>query len=200
MTTYRPRQSVWRPGAAGMFVAFLATIVGAGVVPSRADDAALFEPLRRVMQHPRCQNCHAAGDAPRQGDQGQAHSPPVRRGADGKGQAALRCESCHTDRNIAVSPLGPRGVPGAPGWQMPPAETPMAFQGRPAGALCRALKDRAANGDRGVEQLGRHMVEDKLLAWAWAPGTGRTSPPLPKAEFDAAAIAWLRAGAPCPPD
>ncbi|MEJ7604146.1 MAG: hypothetical protein WKG01_40145, partial [Kofleriaceae bacterium] len=32
-----------------------------------------FETVRAVLQHPRCQNCHPAGDAPLQGDEGRLH-------------------------------------------------------------------------------------------------------------------------------
>ena len=41
-----------------------------------ARSAALFEELSKVLHHPRCVNCHPSGDAPRQGEDGQAHQPP----------------------------------------------------------------------------------------------------------------------------
>jgi len=149
------------------------------------------------MQHPRCQNCHTSGDAPRQSDRGSAHQPPVRRGPEGKGVGAMQCATCHLEQN-ARSPTLRREVPGAPGWRMPPPEAPMVFREAEPRALCEALKDPDRNGKRSREQLGRHMTEDALLAWAWNPGAGLARPPLTRDEFNAAAIAWLRAGAPCP--
>src|SRR5712692_7513333 len=50
--------------------------------------AALFTELGKVLTHPRCMNCHPAGDRPRQGDVGRLHQPPVERGPDGFGLAA----------------------------------------------------------------------------------------------------------------
>ena len=182
-------------GAVALVIALTAAQAAAAQVVG--DPESLFEPLRSVMQHPRCQNCHAPGDTPLQSDRGTAHIPAVRRGPEGKGTDAVACTTCHLDRN-ARSPLLGREVPGAPDWHMPPRNAPMIFAGTAPRTLCETLKDRAANGGRSLEDLGRHMTMDSLLAWAWQPGGGRTIPPLTKPEFDAAAIAWLRAGAPCP--
>ena len=53
--------------------------------------AALFTELGKVLTHPRCVNCHPAGDRPRQADSRRLHQPPVERGADGFGLPAMRC-------------------------------------------------------------------------------------------------------------
>src|SRR4051812_6991944 len=50
--------------------------------------AALFSELGKVLTHPRCVNCHPAGDRPHQTDLGRSHQPPVERGEDGHGLAA----------------------------------------------------------------------------------------------------------------
>src|SRR5512132_3756915 len=50
-----------------------------------ARSAAIFTELAKVLTHPRCLNCHPAGDRPRQGDVSRLHQPPVERGADGFG-------------------------------------------------------------------------------------------------------------------
>jgi Enoyl-CoA hydratase/isomerase len=44
-----------------------------------------------VLQHPRCQNCHPAGDAPLQGEEGRVHSINVLRGPTGFGMAGAEC-------------------------------------------------------------------------------------------------------------
>ncbi|MGH8286255.1 MAG: Isoquinoline 1-oxidoreductase subunit, partial [Steroidobacteraceae bacterium] len=49
----------------------------------RARAVALFEEAGKVLQHPRCVNCHPAGDRPLQTDRGQPHMPMVVRGTDG---------------------------------------------------------------------------------------------------------------------
>ena len=43
---------------------------------------ALFTEAGRVLQHPRCVNCHPVGDRPTQGLDEHPHSPPVFRGID----------------------------------------------------------------------------------------------------------------------
>ena len=43
-----------------------------------------------VLMHPRCMNCHPAGDAPLQGDDSHVHAMNVKRGPDGKGLYALK--------------------------------------------------------------------------------------------------------------
>src|SRR5205085_12340065 len=50
--------------------------------------AALFTEAAKVLTHPRCMNCHPAGDRPRQGDLRRPHQPPVFRGEDGFGLPA----------------------------------------------------------------------------------------------------------------
>ena len=69
-----------------------------------ARSAALFNELGKVLTHPRCVNCHPAGDHPRQGEQGRLHQPPVTRGADGHGLEAMRCPICHQHANFDPGP------------------------------------------------------------------------------------------------
>ena len=91
-------------------------------------------------------------------------------------------------------------MPGAPNWKMPLPDRPMIFRGRSAAAICHQITDPAQNGGRDAEALGRHLVEDPLVTWAWNAGTGRPPPPLDRDAFIAAVVAWARAGAPCPPE
>src|SRR5438477_6535442 len=72
-----------------------------------ARSAAIFTELGKVLTHPRCLNCHPAGDRPRQGDMSRLHQPPVARGADGHGLPAMRCPICHGQANF-----DPAGMPG----------------------------------------------------------------------------------------
>src|SRR2546430_17224468 len=72
----------------------------AAVADTAERSAALFGELGKVLTHPRCVNCHPAGDHPRQGDQARLHQPPVERGADGHGLPAMRCSICHQQANF----------------------------------------------------------------------------------------------------
>jgi hypothetical protein len=94
-----------------------------------------FLDVCKVLISPRCQNCHPAGDAPLQGDDSHVHIQNVKRGADGHGVAALRCNACHQDHNLP----GAHMPPGNPKWSLPAPEHKMVFVGRSAGALCRQL-------------------------------------------------------------
>ena len=102
-----------------------------------ARSAALFTELGKVLTHPRCVNCHPAGDRPRQGEQGRLHQPPVVRGADGHGLAAMRCSICHQSANF-----DPARMPGHPEWHLAPRE--MAWEGKTLGEICAQIKDPGA--------------------------------------------------------
>src|SRR2546428_6675992 len=54
-----------------------------GIGDRAARSAAAFTEAGKVLTHPRCVNCHPAGDRPLQHESGQLHQPPVVRGADG---------------------------------------------------------------------------------------------------------------------
>lgn len=75
----------------------------------------------------------------------------------------------------------------------------MRWQGMHADDICRQMKDPARNGNRrtGAEVID-HMATDPLVLWAWAPGTGRSQPPVSHADFLAGLRAWADHGMPCP--
>lgn len=169
----------------------------AACTAARADDdraaagKAGFVALYSVLQHPRCMNCHPAGNAPLQYDDSRVHGQAVSRLSERNG---LPCATCHRDRN------GTRAgqPPGAPNWHLPPPETPMIFEGRSARALCLQLKDPKQTGGRDVAALIKHVADDALVGWGWDPGPGRTPVPTPRADVVAAMKVWAEAGAPCP--
>jgi len=153
--------------------------------------AAMFTELGRVLTHPRCVNCHPAGDRPHQGDEGRLHQPPVLRGADGHGLRAMRCSICHQDANF-----DPGRVPGHPEWHLAPRE--MAWEGKTVPEICAQIKDPARNGGRTPEDLIHHIGEDTLVGWAWKPGYGRSPAPGTQKEAGALVAAWVKSGAACP--
>jgi hypothetical protein len=153
--------------------------------------AALFTELGKVLTHPRCVNCHPAGDRPHQGELGRLHQPPVERGADGHGLAAMRCSICHQLANF-----DPARVPGHPEWHLAPRE--MAWEGKTLGEICAQIKDRVRNGDRSLKELVHHIGTDTLVGWAWAPGFGRRPAPGTQKQAGALIEAWVQTGAVCP--
>jgi len=62
---------------------------------------AIFTEMGKVIQHPRCLNCHPQTDRPSQGDGQHPHMPPVQRGPDGLGKAAMACTTCHGEDNFS---------------------------------------------------------------------------------------------------
>lgn len=165
-----------------------------GPHPKAAGDGALFMAFVPVLRHPRCMNCHSQGDYPRQGDDGHRHAMNVRRGPGGFGVTAEKCGTCHQDHNLDSAHL----PPGAPGWHLPPPSMPMIWQGLTDAQLCESIKDPRQNHDRNLNQLVEHFTEDKLVAWGWNPGPGRTPVPMPRDEFSTKVKQWQAAGAPCP--
>jgi hypothetical protein len=155
--------------------------------------SAAFEAILPVLRHPRCMNCHSSGDYPRQGDDRHVHIMRVRRGPDGEGANPVRCSSCHQEKN---SP-GQHAPPGAPDWHLPPAGTPMVWEGLSGRQLCELIKDPARNGHKSIPQIVEHM-STPLVLWGWHPGEGREPVPLSLDEFLANVKQWAAAGAACP--
>lgn len=154
---------------------------------------ALFVEASRVLLHPRCKNCHPAGDSPTQGDEGRLHDPPVARGPNDHGVVGLECTSCHQDKNLELA-----RVPGALKWHLAPKT--MAWQGKSLRAICEQVRDPARNGGKSPAALFEHVAHDPLVAWGWAPGSGRAPAPGTQARFAALVKAWLDTGAACPPE
>jgi hypothetical protein len=157
----------------------------------RARSIALFQEAGKVLQHPRCVNCHPASDSPTQTDRVRPHQPLVVRGADGRGAPGMACATCHHESNF-----GPAGVPGHPEWHLAPLS--MAWHGKLLAEICRQIKDPKRNGKRDMAALVHHMSEDSLVGWAWNPGVGRAPAPGTQAAFGNLIKAWAESGAYCP--
>lgn len=173
------------------------TVPSPGEKPDEATGVAAFGTVRAVLQHPRCQNCHPAGDAPLQGNEGRVHAMNVQRGPTGHGMAGAECTTCHGPAN-PPSNYGLHVPPGnIKGWHMPKPEQKLVFVGVAPRALCEQIKDPARNGGMDMAALRTHL-EDPLVKWGWDPGYGREPVSTPYAEFIAAWETWAAAGAPCP--
>ena len=184
-----------------------------GSGPSR-DDAgarAAFLEAYKVFMHPRRVSCRPAGDSPLRGEDRRPHTFfRLRRGADWHGVFTVKCVNCHQAQN-QPGPHMPPGAPyppkdraedqahrGEPRWHMPPAATPMVFEKRAPGQLCRQLLDKRQNGKLTPEQLVHHVNNDPLVLWGWNPGEGRTTPPLSHADFVQKVGEWVNKGGACP--
>jgi hypothetical protein len=163
----------------------------AGIADPAARSVALFEEAGKVLQHPRCVNCHPAGDRPLQNDEMRLHQPPVQRGDGGLGVAGMRCFTCHQQQNYDAA-----GVPGHPLWHLAPIE--MAWQGRSLGQICEQIKDVERNGGKTLAEIHEHMAEDSLVGWGWNPDAGRAPVPGTQGIFGELIGAWIDSGAHCP--
>lgn len=167
---------------------------GADAAPKEAaSPEQAFVDVARVLQSPRCVNCHPNGDAPLQGDNGALHGMNITRDIE---RVGMTCQTCH--RETAVNPSAANMPPAVKNWHLPPKTTPMIFQGRTPAELCKQLKDPAHNGNHDLAALLKHVSHDDLVLYGWNPGAGRTLPPLSHDVFVARFKQWVDAGGPCP--
>lgn len=158
---------------------------------SKVRARALFEEMGKVIQHPRCMNCHPIDNQPRQGDEMQLHYPKVDRGLANRGVAAMHCSTCHQKTNIDHAEL-----PGHPKWHLAPIE--MGWIGQSLAQICQQLKDPKRNGGKNMKEMHEHMAEDTLVGWGWSPGAGREPVPGTQKQFGDLFQAWVDNGAHCP--
>lgn len=168
----------------------------AGVHDKAARSAALFREAGKVILHPRCVNCHPAGDTPTQGNDEHVHNPPVIRGAADFGAPGMQCNTCHGARNMPLTTTSIRSMPGNPQWRLAPLD--MAWAGKSLADICAQIKDPKRNGGRDLEKIYTHMATDDLVGWGWHPGTGRTPAPGTQKVFGELIRAWIDTGAVCP--
>lgn len=158
--------------------------------------AALFTEAARVIEHPRCLNCHPKDRTPTQGDDLHAHVPTMRADHEGHGPPGLPCNTCHQAQNTATNVKPIESIPGHAHWMLAPPS--MGWQGLKTGDICHQLKDPARNGNRTLEKIREHMGTDTLVGWAWTPGPGRQPAPGTQKAFDELIAAWIETGAACP--
>jgi len=195
-------------GAAALSVAFAETeqnpvvhqeLKGASEFELIADQEqrsrAIFAEIGKLLTHPRCMNCHPAGDHPLQGADHHVHMPPVWRSNDE--HLGTHCAECHTDNNFTLHEAASyQSIPGHPRWGLAPLS--MAWEGKTVGDICRQLKDTDRNGGRDLAMLQEHIAKDDLVAWGWSPGLGREPAPGSQKTAGELVQAWINTGAQCP--
>ena len=177
----------------------LRPVASFGSISDQAERSrALFNEIAKVVTHPRCMNCHPAGEHPLQGADHHDHRPPAYRGEGGVGIAGLTCSACHTEKNYTLVGTGAsyKSIPGHPRWGLAPIE--MAWQGKTLSQICQQMKDPARNGGRTLALLQEHLAHDDLVGWGWAPGEGREPAPGTQQQLGELAQAWINTGAQCP--
>ena len=159
---------------------------------------ALFTEAGKVIEHPRCMNCHPAGNSPLQTMAMKVHQPPVRRGDADMGVPGMTCNTCHGPENAPIVGQSDtlKSMPGNPNWHVAPIE--MAWVGKSLGQICQQLKDPARNGGKDLAQIVEHMAHDDLVGWGWNPGEGREPVPGTQEAFGELIKAWVDTGAACP--
>ena len=169
--------------------------------PNKSEGLVAWQQIYSVLTHPRCINCHTAGDYPQQGEDRHRHLFNVVRGPEGKGVPALQCSTCHQEANADST-----GLPGDHDWHLAPLS--MRWQDTndnilSSSAVCKAVADRSRNGGRDGSALLKHNEEEPLVLWAWNPGRRadgslRALPPITHDQFVAATRKWVEGGMACP--
>ena len=167
-----------------------------GIGDERARSIALFTEAAKVIQHPRCMNCHPVTRQPTQGDDLHAHIPPMHAGSGDHGVQGLPCRSCHGPANQPTLVSSIKSIPGNPRWGLAPIS--MAWQGKSLREICEQIKDPNRNGRRSLADIYRHMAIDPLVGWAWHPGGDREPAPGTQSDFGQLIGAWIATGAQCP--
>ena len=176
-------------------VSLLLTLVPAATQAETLSSFQAFQRAATVLRHPRCINCHIPGDSPLLGSNGDVHPMRVKRGADGEGTPAMRCNTCHQESNTEIL----HGPPGSREWHLPSPKTRMAWVGLNDQQLCRAIIDTKLNGGMLRAKIVHHMETDPRVLWAWNPGPGREQPPMTQREFVSLIRTWVEKGAACAP-
>ena len=109
--------------------------------------------MGKVIESPRCINCHPRSDRPLQGDDMHPHSPPVVRGPYNFGASGMECTTCHGRDNVPSPMARAASRATANGASR---RSSMAWEGKSLGEICAQIKDPARNGHKTLEQLVEH--------------------------------------------
>ncbi len=170
----------------------------AGITDQSARSAALFQEAAKVIESPRCMNCHPASRVPTQGESRREHIPFIDATMEATARRGSPATPATRRQNASTYSDGIGSVPGNEHWGLAPAS--MAWQDKTTGGICRQLKDLSRNGGRSLARIHEHMMNDPLVGWAWEPGEGRPPAPGTQAQFGELIQAWIDNGAACPPE
>jgi hypothetical protein len=168
--------------------------------PALAQDPGLaaWNKIHEVFSHPRCANCHVGPDnvpiwsGSSYEPKARVHGMNINAGPSRIGAEHITCNACHTQHNSPV----PHGPPGAHEWLLAPVT--MQWFGKSSPEICAQIKDPARNGGRTIADVAKHIENEPLVHWGWAPGPGREPAPFSVAQVVEFLKQWDAAGAPCP--
>ncbi|SNR37215.1 hypothetical protein [Puniceibacterium sediminis] len=101
----------------------------AGIESEAERSTAVFQEVMKVIESPRCLNCHPRGDTPLQGDDMHPHMPPVQHGGADFGAPGLYCTTWHSAENVAFL-TGKGNISGHSPWQLAPGRDGMSRHDR----------------------------------------------------------------------
>ena len=159
----------------------------ASITDEEKRSRAIFEEMGKVLQHPRCVNCHPSGDEPLQGEKSLPHQPMVTRGNAGMGTPGMRCTTCHGASNF-------RNSPGSSGWRLAPRQ--LGWEDKSLAQICETLK--LGGGGENLRPVVSFMKNNSVVAYGWTPPDQYEPVPGTHERFGKLAEAWLETGAHCP--
>ena len=160
----------------------------------------MFEEAGKVIQHPRCVNCHPAGDGPLQGMDMHPHQPPVvaRRRRHRRARHDVHAPATgRANVDVVAQAETLKSIPGNPALA-PRADRDGVGRASRSAEICEQIKDPERNGGKTLAEIVEHMAHDELVGWGWNPGNGREPVPGTQDEFGALFQAWADTGAHCP--
>lgn len=180
----------------------LATPAAAQDQASRADGLAAWDEIYAVASHPRCTNCHVGDDGVPMWN-GLSYGTDVPHGmyvhADISrvGAETMPCRTCHISaQSNNATPHAPPMIDDA--WRLPPEE--LAWLGKSSTEVCAQLRNPDTNDGFAMDGLATHLETSRFVAWGFAPGAGRSTPPGTLDDMVAALNLWAAAGTPCADD
>jgi hypothetical protein len=137
-------------------------------ITNRSERSRAVHRASRVLQHPRCLNCHPVGERP-------TRATTVIRIPAGGTRCGDRAPSACAAPPATRMQLRPSSVPGHPLWHV----APKAWRGR-RNRWVRSASRSGPEAQRRQDARGdqEHMARDSLVGWARAPGGNRS--PLPE--------------------
>ena len=176
----------------------LASPLAAQDTATRAEGVQAWDRIFEVTSHPRCTNCHVAGDRPMWEGLGYGADSPhgmfVQADESRIGAETMPCRTCHVTSDAANSvPHAPPHIDDA--WRLPPAE--LAWLGKSSSEVCVQLRNPETNDGSDIADLVDHVQSSTFVKWGFTPGAGRSAPLGTVADLTRDLAIWGAADTPC---
>ncbi len=133
--------------------------------------------IRDVVDSPRCRNCHASITEVTQTDDMTPHDL----------NEGTTCSWCHND----AAAIAPWPGEGEPIWHQP-SDPGMQWTDKTPDQIIAAIANPATNGNRSLQAIAAHVVQDHLVVWTFDPvsATGNLNGRTPAPHADTYAQAF----------